>query len=395
MSAAASARPTASLVLTMIVRNEEHVLQRCLDAAGPFVDAACIVDTGSTDNTIGVARRFITDNNLRGRVFERPWVDFATNRTQALDLSRPWGTHSLMIDADDELVLECGVDAHQVRRQVTHDVHHIPIRHGTIRYSRPLVSCTAMPFRYRGVLHEYLEIGPHITTGPSLHGISVRYGADGQRSQHADKYLRDAEVLEAALERGDEPDLRPRYTFYAAQSWRDAGRPWLALHRYDERTRLGGWVEEIHQSWLEIGHLLQRLRRPVGEVLRAYEHARRAAPWRAEAGYYAASAARRTGQPDRAVSFASSVVDLTEPASSLFAEPHIYRWGARLELALALSEVGRSKDAGRIAAELLTGPTAPGRSEIPHETAELLEQLARLAPVERWSGDATHDTIQT
>lgn len=364
------------LVLTMIVRDEEHVLRRCLEAALPIIDAACIVDTGSADATVDIARRFIDRHGLRGRVFERPWSDFATNRTQAIDLSRPWGTHSLMIDADDVLSIDADTTADQVRAQITHDVHHIEIQHESFRYSRPLISCTAMPFRYRGVLHEYLEIGPHVAVGRVLRNVRVLYGADGRRSREPNTFRRDAEVLEAALERGDEPDLRPRYTFYAARCWRDAGHPWRALHRFEERTRLGGWAEEVQQSWLSIGHLLQQLGRPVGEVLRAYEQARFAAPWRAEAGYYAASAARRNGQADRAAELARGVVDLVEPDSSLFGEPWIYRWGTRLELALAMFDLGRVDEASRLARALQSEHLGNDPSMVPDEVVDLVRHLA-------------------
>ena len=44
-----------SIGLAMIVRNEAHVINRCLDSVRPYVTHWAIVDTGSTDGTAELA----------------------------------------------------------------------------------------------------------------------------------------------------------------------------------------------------------------------------------------------------------------------------------------------------------------------------------------------------
>ena len=44
-----------SISLCMIVKNEEAILERCLDSLEGLMDEIIIVDTGSTDNTKQVA----------------------------------------------------------------------------------------------------------------------------------------------------------------------------------------------------------------------------------------------------------------------------------------------------------------------------------------------------
>lgn len=84
------------LSLCMIVRNEEDDLPGCLGDVAPLVDEIVIVDTGSTDRTVEVARE------LGARVVESTWHDdFARARNEALTEAR--GRWILSLDADERL----------------------------------------------------------------------------------------------------------------------------------------------------------------------------------------------------------------------------------------------------------------------------------------------------
>jgi glycosyltransferase involved in cell wall biosynthesis len=53
--------PAKSIALCMIVKNEAHVIRRCLDSVLPLVDYLLIVDTGSTDDTQTLVREFLQE----------------------------------------------------------------------------------------------------------------------------------------------------------------------------------------------------------------------------------------------------------------------------------------------------------------------------------------------
>lgn len=91
--------------LSMIVKNESKVIVRCLGSVKPYIDSWIIVDTGSTDGTQDIIRNFYED--VPGSVEERPWVDFAHNRNEALVLAKlkfPEADYILTIDADEVLL---------------------------------------------------------------------------------------------------------------------------------------------------------------------------------------------------------------------------------------------------------------------------------------------------
>ena len=80
--------------VAMIVKTEERTLARCLDSIRGAVDEIVIVDTGSVDATVEIARRY-TD-----RIFEFPWIDdFAAARQFAFDQAT--GDWVAWLDADD------------------------------------------------------------------------------------------------------------------------------------------------------------------------------------------------------------------------------------------------------------------------------------------------------
>src|SRR5690348_5608822 len=66
------------ICLSMIVKNEAPVIERCLRSVKPYVHAWAVSDTGSTDGTQDIIRKFMAD--LPGELIERPWVDFSANR---------------------------------------------------------------------------------------------------------------------------------------------------------------------------------------------------------------------------------------------------------------------------------------------------------------------------
>ena len=47
-----------SVSMCMIVKNEQDILKRCLDSYAGTYDELIIIDTGSTDNTLELARQY-------------------------------------------------------------------------------------------------------------------------------------------------------------------------------------------------------------------------------------------------------------------------------------------------------------------------------------------------
>ena len=85
----------------MIVKNEEDCLGRCLKSVCDHVDEIIIVDTGSTDGTVEIAKSY------GARIYHHPWEnDFSKHRNQSLSYAT--GDWIFILDADEELFPEDG-----------------------------------------------------------------------------------------------------------------------------------------------------------------------------------------------------------------------------------------------------------------------------------------------
>lgn len=83
------------ITLATFVKNEAHCLANMVNSVRDYVDEIVVLDTGSTDSTIEIAKSY------NARVYKVGFTDFGSIRTVAAHLARkPW---VLMLDADETL----------------------------------------------------------------------------------------------------------------------------------------------------------------------------------------------------------------------------------------------------------------------------------------------------
>lgn len=82
------------LSVCLIVKDEEPVLARCLSCTVQFADELVVVDTGSSDNSVGIARRFTP------YVYQHPWQG-SFSEARNYSYSKATGDYIMWLDADD------------------------------------------------------------------------------------------------------------------------------------------------------------------------------------------------------------------------------------------------------------------------------------------------------
>ena len=307
----------------MIVRDEAHVVERCLESVRPLVDRWVVCDTGSTDDTEGRVRAAFAD--VPGELHRRRWRNFGANRTELMRLAKGAADYLLLLDADMTLRIDGELP------QLTADAY--LLRHaGSLDYAVPRLVRGDRSWRFVGSTHEYLA-GDGEHTQEVLDLIVVQHHADG--GTRAEKFERDARLLEADLR--DHPD-DPRTTFYLAQTYRDLGRTEEAVALYLRRAELGGWNEEIFYALYQAGVL--RSQSDPDAALRLLLDAWESRPARAEPLHELARLSRCAGRHHAAYLYANRGLELPYPDDVLFVERSVYEWGLLFEFAIAAYWVG-------------------------------------------------------
>jgi len=332
--------------LCMIVKNEARVILRCLESVRLLVDYVLVQDTGSTDGTQAIIREWLDRVGLPGEVYDEPWRDFAYNRSHALARLREnkGVDYAFMIDADDQLVVEAGFDVAAFKESLSQDLYKVPLRHGLAHYQVAQICSNKREFRYRGVLHEFMEGPPEGISSGTVAGFYILSGREGARSQDPEKYRKDAEVLEQALQAEQDPFLRSRYTFYLARSYRDAGEKEKALDNYLKRAKLGYWTEEVFESLYGAAELLKATGRPLDEVIAMYLRASDAVLSRAEALHAASRLCRENNRFADGFEYALRGLKIPLPAAGLFVQSWVYDYGLLDEFAINAYWTGRYAD---------------------------------------------------
>jgi len=234
-----------TICLNMIVKNESHIVKDTLQMLCSKINFSywVICDTGSTDNTREIIQQFFKDINIPGELHEHKWLNFAHNRTLALNIAFNKTDLLFIFDADDEIHGEIKIPSN-----LNNDAYLLNFGYATgISYQRVLLVNNRIKWNYQSVIHEYINClmpNPKIVT---LEGdYYIVSGRKGSRSSDPNKYLNDAKILEDAyFEAKTKNDpLYLRYGFYCANSYKDAGNSIEAIKWYKIALNNENWSQE-------------------------------------------------------------------------------------------------------------------------------------------------------
>jgi tetratricopeptide (TPR) repeat protein len=244
---------TPKICLNMIVKNESKIILRLLDSVIKILDGYCICDTGSTDNTIEIITEYFKKHNIPGKIVQEPFKDFGYNRTFALNAAAEMPNMDYLLLLDADMILTGSYlkpeNIRQFKRGLTKDFYHVCQGSQTYFYKNVRLVKNYRNFSYWGVTHEYVKSPENAESG-FFENSQLFIDDIGDGGAKTDKFERDIRLLTKGLEENPDND---RYTFYLANSMKDAGQYDKAIEMYRNRIRIGGWVEEVWYSYYNIG----------------------------------------------------------------------------------------------------------------------------------------------
>ena len=257
----------------MIVKNEESTLARCLDSVADLVDEIIIADTGSTDRTAEIARRYTP------HVFSFAWCDdFSAARN--FSFGKATQEFCMWLDADDVMEGEDRTRFRALKDSLSEKTDVVMMRYHTafasdgkpaFTYYRERLLRRAAGFRWKGAVHEAIAPAGNILYSDAA--VSHRKTGSGD----PDRNLR---IYEAQLSRCEE--FSPRDAFYYARELTYHGRDAEAVRVFEDFLADGrGWVENNLQACRDLAACYRRLGKEE-DAFRALVRGLRYAPPRAE-----------------------------------------------------------------------------------------------------------------
>jgi len=192
-----------SISACLMVKDEEELLPGCLDSVRDWVDEIIVVDTGSGDRTIEIAKSY------GAKIFHQPWEgNFSKHRNYSIEqASCDW---ILIIDADERICQEDVPPLVQFLNQGQAPIVAINVYNV---YRDKNQSTTFLPserlfrrelnLRYDGIVHNQLKLPPDV---PILRaGVKLEHlGYDLSPEKMEKKMARSRALLEKQLE--ENPD---------------------------------------------------------------------------------------------------------------------------------------------------------------------------------------------
>lgn len=306
------------LAVTLMVKNESLIIERCLKSILHIADLVIITDTGSIDDTIIRAGLFLQSNNINYKIYTEPFKDFSYNRNKLLDLAAQEPVdYVLQIDADEVLEFDAP-DVTQWKENLSGDYYDVIIKAGPMIYNLPRLTKNYTESRYEGVTHEYLK-SEGVYSGVLSHVIISQIN-DSRRRVTNNKYPNDAKLLEAAIKEESNEQLRARYIFYLAQTYQAMGEIERAKENYIKRSGMGGWKEEIFYCYYQLGKISEQQN---GNGLDYYIKAYEASPVRAESLAALRDYFLKQGHSNFAEILNNKIISMPRPAG-LFIEQNVY-----------------------------------------------------------------------
>jgi glycosyltransferase involved in cell wall biosynthesis len=328
-----------TICLTMMVKNEAHIICRCLESVADHIDYWLVCDTGSTDGTQEIVKDFFQQKGIPGELHQHQWINYGENRSLTLQVAKKKADYLLLADADYVFHFQ-SVNFRENLKEPAYYYFNIsdPLKYKMLKLLR-----ADKEWRYVGVTHEYIEC---VTIPDLLHKVGtldcfyVEEMNDG--GNRADKFTNDIFLLRKAL-KADPSNLRN--IFYLARSYEDTCQYEKAIKFYQKRIAGGGWEEENYYSRFAICRCLIMLGKPFGEILEAAFDAYEYRPVRIESIYLLVNYCRESKKYHTGYLLGRCFVDFSIPQKDiLFIHHDIYLWKLKDEVAVCAYWAGAYKE---------------------------------------------------
>jgi len=317
--------------LALIARNEESCLEKCLSSFKPVCDEIVVVDTGSTDKTKEIAKKF-TD-----KVYDFQWIDdFSAARNYSFE--KCTCDFIMWLDCDDYIFPE---DAEKIKQLDLSDkeiiIFNYEYAHDEFGSSISTVPRERMVKRSLGLrweeeIHEYLQLNGKLW----ISGISTHHNKKAGSSE------RNLKILERVVKKNPN---KSRNIYYFGRECLDVGRIEEGVkYLEDFVTRPDAFWEDVYLAHYRLAEAYMakdenKFKEHLYKSMSIEE--RRAEPFYLFGQYW-----ETKQQWDRAIQWFECCLAVHRPKDLLACyQPDFYSWKPCLELCVCYNNIGNLQKA--------------------------------------------------
>lgn len=334
------------ICLIMIVRDEAHVIERCLSSVVNVISSYLICDTGSLDNTPEIIENFMESHGIPGQVIYKKWKNFGYNKSylirRAYEDNLSLGAKYLIwLDADEvfqnaETRKTLTVEDRQklldfANSHPDHGIFMFMTHYGGLEYQRWNMVRNNQLYKWNCPVHEWLSPTEH--TGIIFVDFIINLARkEGARTKAGDSGRKDTEMFEEHLR--EKPNCS-RCVFYLAQTLGENGDLEKAIEMYEKRLTMPGFYQENYIAAMRIGHFYMKLEKPE-EAFKAWENGWKIINTRLEIPYYHMMGLMKLKRHSEAYDVATRAYNIFKlNVNDMFVEKGIYEWRFFLEYSVA------------------------------------------------------------
>lgn len=264
----------ATIALSMIVKNESHIVVEALKTIYTLLDYYIVVDTGSSDGTQDIIKKFFDEKNIPGEIISHKWKNYGDARNVALQHTIGKADYGFWIDADDKLEIDDDFNVDEFKEELfinKYDGLYVNYLN-FYNFIRTSFFSTTEPWKWYGALHELLICDKKDFKVTVAKGLRIVQYSCGSSWSNPNKWIDYLDMILDFMKTTDKNhELYPRWIFFLAQTYNEAGYPEKALEYYDQRSKMeNNMDDERYLSLFRIARIKESLGRSQIEINDAF-----------------------------------------------------------------------------------------------------------------------------